>query len=268
MDRQKERYVIRGGEAGYKRLLLLALDRKQDTLALFHRVGIHPGLRCLDLGCGGGEVTLELAKLVSPGGTVTGIDMDGVKLELARRAAVERKLTGVEFREMNVNDWSEPAAYDLVYSRFLLQHLSDPVGLIRRMWASVRPNGVLVVEDADFDGCFCDPPNESFDFFVRTYSQAVDRNGGDHALGRKLHRYFLAAGIPDPEVALVQPVRHDGELKTLPVSTLDSSREAILSAGLATPAEFDVALADLARFAADPATDLSGPRIFQVWSRR
>jgi hypothetical protein len=48
-----ERYVIRGGKKGYERLLLLARDRWPDTAALFERAGLSPGMRCIDLGCGG-----------------------------------------------------------------------------------------------------------------------------------------------------------------------------------------------------------------------
>jgi 2-polyprenyl-3-methyl-5-hydroxy-6-metoxy-1,4-benzoquinol methylase len=91
------RYVIRGGREGYNRLLLLARASWPDTAALFSRAGIRPGMQCVDLGCGGGEVTFELAKLVAPGGSVTGVDMDEVKLGLARNAAVERGLSNVEF---------------------------------------------------------------------------------------------------------------------------------------------------------------------------
>ncbi len=47
-------------------------------------------MKCIDVGCGGGEVTLAMARLVEPGGFVTGVDMDEVKLDLARKAAVER----------------------------------------------------------------------------------------------------------------------------------------------------------------------------------
>jgi 2-polyprenyl-3-methyl-5-hydroxy-6-metoxy-1,4-benzoquinol methylase len=104
------------------------------------------------------------------GGSVTGVDMDEIKLSLARREAVGRGLGNVEFRLLDVEDWDEPGSYDVVYCRFLLQHLSQPVGLLRRMWAGVRPGGVLIVEDADFDGWCCHPPNDGFDFFVRTYS--------------------------------------------------------------------------------------------------
>jgi ubiquinone/menaquinone biosynthesis C-methylase UbiE len=61
-----EPYVIRGGKQGYERLLVLARDRWPDTAALFARAGVSPGMRCIDLGCGGGEVTLEIAELVAP----------------------------------------------------------------------------------------------------------------------------------------------------------------------------------------------------------
>jgi len=103
-----ERYVLRGGRWGYDRLQLLARARRADTLELFGRAGIRPGLRCLDLGCGGGEVSFELARLTGPDGSVTGIDMDEVKLALAREAAGGKGLANVEFRAANVNDWAEP----------------------------------------------------------------------------------------------------------------------------------------------------------------
>jgi len=211
---------------------------------------------------------MEMAKLVAPGGTVVGVDMDGTKLELARRAAAERTLGNVEFRQMNVNAWNEPGAYDAVYSRFLLQHLSQPVELLRRMWAGVRPGGLLIVEDADFDGWCCDPPNDAFDFFVRNYIEVARRNGGDATTGRKLHRYFLEAGVPSPRLSAVQPIAREAETKTLPWLTLEFSSEAIISAGLASAAEINAALESLAKFVEDPQTLISGPRVFQVWSRR
>jgi ubiquinone/menaquinone biosynthesis C-methylase UbiE len=263
-----EPYVIRGGKQGYERLVLLARDRRPDTVALFSRAGVSPGMRCIDLGCGGGEVTLEIAKLVAPGGHVTGVDMDEIKLDLARRAAAARGLGNVEFRLLNVRDWDERSRYDMVYCRFVLQHLSQPVDLLRRMWAAVRQRGLLVVEDADFDGFCCHPSNEGFDFFLRTYSQVLQRRGGDHAIGRKLYGYFLAAGIPHPQVALVQSLWTEGEEKTLAWSTLEASADAIVSEGIASQDEVSEALATLQRFSANPDTLICGPRVFQLWSRR
>lgn len=263
-----ERYVIRGGKPGYERLQLLARARMPDTRDLFDRVGIAPGRRCLDLGCGSGDVTFEIASRVGPDGHVTGIDMDATKLELARAAATELGLTQVEFRSSDVTTWQEPATYDLVYGRFLLQHLRDPVDLLRRMWDALRPGGALVVEDADFDGLFCHPPNDAFDFYADNYRRVLALNGGDPAIGRKLYGYFRAAGIPRPELRLVQSAYASGEGKTLAHSTLELTADAIIEARLATPDVVHAALASLARFTDDPDTVVGDPRIFQVWSRR
>ncbi len=260
--------MIRGGKEGYERLLVLARKSWPGTHALFQRAGLRAGMRCLDLGCGGGAVTLEMAKLVAPGGTVIGVDMDGVKLELARRAAAERGLGNVEFRQMNVYDWDEPGAYDAVYSRFLLQHLSRPIDLLRSMWSGVRPGGLLIVEDADFGGWCCDPPNDAFDFFVRSYIEVARQSGGDATAGRKLHRYFLEAGIPGPRLSVIQPVAHEGEAKTLPWLTLEYSSEAIISAGIAPATDVRAAGESLTRFTEDPNTIVSGPRVFQIWASR
>lgn len=248
--------------------MLLARESWPDTAALFGRAGIRPGMKCADLGCGGGEVTLKLARLVEPGGWVTGVDMDEVKLGLARKAAVERGVSNVEFLAGNVSNWDEPDAYDVVYARFVLQHLSEPVNLLRRMWAAVRPGGRVIVEDADFDGWCCHPPNEGLDFFVRAYAEVIRRRGGDHATGRKLYQYFLLAGIPTPQLALVQQVSVSGEGKELAWSTLDATGEAIVSEGVATSGELAAALASLRQFTDDQATLIARPRVFQLWSAR
>ena len=140
----------------------MARELWPSTSALFGRAGLSPGMRCIDIGCGGGAVTLEMARLVAPGGgSVTGADMDEVKLGLARREAQGRGLANAEFRQLDAGDWDEPGTYDAVYCRTLLQHPSQPLDLLRRMWAAVRPGGVLMVEDADFDGWCCHPPNDA-----------------------------------------------------------------------------------------------------------
>ena len=94
------------------------------------------------------------------------------------------------------------------------------------------------------------------------------RRGGDHAIGRKLYRYLLTAGIPDPQVRLVQPV-HEGEAKTLALSTLEVTADAIVARGPGDcGGELAAALASLRRFTDDPRTLICGPRVFQLWSRR
>ena len=263
-----ERYVIRGGRPGYERLELLARACWPDTSALFDRVGIRQGTRCIDLGCGGGQVTFEITRLVGPAGHVLGVDMDDVKLSLARAAAAGRGLTNVEFRIANANDWNEPGTYDFVYCRFLLEHLRQPVDLLKRMWSAVRPGGAIAVEDADFGSLVCYPPNDGYEFFSSMYPRAVRLHGGDATVGRKLYHYFLQVGIPNPRLELIQRAYTTGEEKSLMLSTLKETADAIIAAKLASENEVSSAIANLAAFTDDPATIIAHPRIFQLWSRR
>jgi ubiquinone/menaquinone biosynthesis C-methylase UbiE len=262
------RYVIRGGREGYERLQVLQRSRWPDTRDLLERIGVAEGMRCIDLGCGGGEVTFELARLVGPSGRVTGIDMDEVKLALARESESAVELENVELRAADVGAWDEPGAYDLVYCRFLLEHLSRPVDLLRRMWAAVAPGGAVAVESTDFDAQFCDPPNEAFEQHLRLYRAVAERRGGDPTAGRKMFRFFVDAGISRPDVRIVQRVDSEGESKSLAVLTLQAVGEAVVDEGLATAAEVRTILADLEAFTADAETLVSQPRIFQLWRRR
>jgi len=229
---------------------------------------VGPGMHCLDLGCGAGDVTLELAGRVAPGGTVVGIDMDEEQLAVARERAASAGLRNVSFRPSDVYDWSNPQGYDVAYCRNVLQHLSHPVRVLKEMWAAVRPAGVLVVEDGDFDGCFAYPPNDGHAFWVDRYQQLLQRRGGDPLSGRKLAQLFAAAGIPAPQLNVVQRVEVSGEAKTLPLLALDATAETMIAESVATRAEIDHAASELAALVADPSSVCGSPRLFQAFSRK
>ena len=78
----------------------------------------------------------------------------------------------------------------------------------------------------------------------------------------------LGAGIPDPDLRLVQRADVNGEAKTLSLSTLEATADAIVEEGLASIDEVTAALADLAAFTADRATVVGDPRVFQLWRSR
>jgi ubiquinone/menaquinone biosynthesis C-methylase UbiE len=263
-----EQYVIRGGQAGVDRLAVLARVWQPLTASFLDRAGVGPGLHCLDLGCGGGDVTLDLARRVGPTGSVTGVDMDPVKLDLAREKAEREGLRNVEFRAMNVYDWAEPDGYDLVFSRLLLQHLSRPLDVLRAMWEAVREGGVLAVEDGDFDGQFCYPPHAGFEFWVTAYPTVLTRHGGDPLTGRKLYDYFTRTGIPAPQLEVVQRIETEGEGRSLPLLTIEATASAIIDEGVATAAQVEVALGQLRELVDDTSTIIALPRHFQAWSRR
>jgi len=262
-------YAIRGGVEGKRRLDLLAHTVAGTTHALLAEVAVDQGSSCIDLGCGGGHVSRHLGKLVGPTGRVLGIDIDAVKVAAAREESERDGLANVDFRTANVADWDEPETYDLVYGRFVLSHLSDRPAVVRRMFAALRPGGRLVLEDIDFGGAFCYPPNLAYGLQCALYCALISRRGGDALLGPQLVGLCRDAGLDEIQMRVVQPV-HTGRDpgKAMSLSTLENVADAAIAEGLATRAELDQAIGQLAEFTDDPHSIIACPRVFQVWGRR
>jgi SAM-dependent methyltransferase len=261
-------YVIRGGLEGQKRLALLGRTLWPTTSDLLERAGLAAGMTCLDLGCGGGDVALCLAEWVGPSGTVVGLDIDATKVELAREQAAEVGVSNVRFEEGDATTWSESGQYDFIYCRFLLTHLPQPEPLLLQMWAALKPGGRVAVEDIDFAGHFCFPPNRAFERYVELYGRVVARRGGDAEIGRRLFDLAGAAGWTDRRISVIQPTFFESEGKELGLVTLRNVADAILAEGLATEDELRATIDEFQTFVADPQTIVSLPRIFQVWASR
>jgi SAM-dependent methyltransferase len=262
-------YAIAGGEPGKRRLELLAAVMAPTTHALLADVGVGPGLICADVGCGGGHVSRSLAERVGPTGRVVGIDFDAVKIAAASEERSRAGLRNLEFRTVNVSQWSEPHTYDIVYARFILSHLPDRSEVLARMCEALRPGGTLVLEDIDFTGAFCYPANASHDRYCDLYRAVVARRGGDADLGPQMYGMCAAAGLSDVHLRVVQPVHYGHDIgKTMALSTLANISESIITDSLATVSELQEVIAALTAYSEDPHSIISVPRIFQVWGRQ
>ncbi len=105
-------------------------------------VAPNPGESILDIGCGGGETALDLARAVAPDGKVVGIDLSAAVLAFAKRAAngCER----VRFVHADAQAFPfEPAAFDAAFSRFGVMFFTDPTAAFSNIRRSLKPNGRL-----------------------------------------------------------------------------------------------------------------------------
>lgn len=261
-------YVIHGGVAGKQRMEVVARAYWPTTLPLLHRAGIRDGLKCLDLGCGAGDVTFEIARLVGPNGRVAGIDMDSVKLDLARERATSEGVANVEFRQANVFEWNEDSVYDLIYVRFLLTHLPECDRVVLNLLRALRPGGHLAVEDINFEGYVSHPANAAHDRYVALYQGVVRRRGGDADIGPKLLGMLDTVGFQNLGINIVYPEHAKGSGKEISALTMIGISEAVLEEKMAEESELRDIIAELERFARDPLSIICGPRVFQVWGRR
>lgn len=259
-------YAIDGGHAGKQRLDVLARVCAPYTTALLDRGGVSTHARCLDVGCGGGHVSTELARRADLG-SVVGIDLDATVLELAAADAAAAGITNIEFRQGDATHL-DGASYDVVYARFLLRHVPDPRLVIAAMADALKPGGVLIVEDNDFSGYLWHPRSAALERYTDIYRQTVRRRGGNPDISPTLPSLLLDASLLHVEVAAYQACGLRGDVKLITPLTLERITATAIDEGVTTADEVADITAELHRYAADPTTLLSLPRVVQAWGTK
>lgn len=117
--------------------------RTAENSAAYLLPALVPGQGLLDVGCGPGTITVDLAARVAPG-DVVGLDRSKGVVELAREAARTAGVTNVTFRTGDIYAMDfEDASFDVVHAHQVLQHLSDPVAALRELRRVARPGGLV-----------------------------------------------------------------------------------------------------------------------------
>ncbi|MEO7196244.1 MAG: methyltransferase domain-containing protein [Pseudonocardiaceae bacterium] len=154
---------------------------------------LRPGQRVLDIGCGPGTITVDLAARVAPGG-VLGIDNDPAPLGEARAAAARQDVHNVSFTVADVYHLDFPDdAFDVVHAHQVLQHLSEPVAALREMRRVCTPGGIVATRDADMQTMAWYPPHADLDRFLKLYHRVARANLAEPDAGRHLLSWAQAA---------------------------------------------------------------------------
>ncbi|MGY1661158.1 methyltransferase domain-containing protein [Geodermatophilus sp. SYSU D00705] len=157
---------------------------------------LRPGLDLLDVGCGPGTITVDLAARVAPG-RVVGLDLSPAPLEEARAAAAA---AGVDVTFAVGDGYALDApdgSFDVVHAHQVLQHLTDPVAALREMARVCRPGGVVAVRDVDHATFTWFPADGGLDRWLELYHAVARHNAAEPDAGRRLLAWAHAAGLRD-----------------------------------------------------------------------
>jgi SAM-dependent methyltransferase len=170
--------------------------RTAENSAAYLLPALGKGVDLLDVGCGPGTITVDLAARVAPG-RVLGIDVSDEPLAEARGLA-ERSGVDVTFEVGDVYALAEPDdSFDVVHAHQVLQHLTDPVAALREMARVCRPGGVIAVRDVDYAALAWFPEDAGLDAWLDLYQRVHRRNGSEPNAGRRLLSWAHAAGLRD-----------------------------------------------------------------------
>jgi len=251
-------YIHGTSDSEQKRLSLL-----NDVLlnqAMLREMGLRGDERIIDFGSGLGQFSRAMARAV-PGGRVVGIERNPDQLMSARRLATEDgEANLVDFRQGDVLDLdldSDWESFDVAHTRFLLEHLPDPLSVVKTMVRSVKRGGRIVLADDDHGVLRLWPEAPGFYDLWNAYMRTYDRIGNDPFVGRRLVQLLADAGA--------RPVRNTwiffggcAGMETFPVlasnmaGVVRSARETMISMRLVEADVFDRVMDDYAEWAKRP----------------
>ena len=199
-------YVCGHSAREMDRLAIQAAVYEGITQELFHRAGLGPGMRVLDIGCGAGDVSLLAARLVGPTGYVLGVDHAPEAIAAARGRAERAGVAHAAFHCGEIAAFAPDAPVDALVGRFVLMHQRDPAAVLRAAVRHVRPGGVVAFIEshmsASLPGVHSWPHSPTYDRVVRWQTDVIRAAGSRPDMGLALAPTFLAADLPAPDLRL------------------------------------------------------------------
>ena len=173
------------------------------TEQFFQEAGIGTGQRVLDVGSGVGDVAMIAARLVGPSGEVVAIERDGRTVRRARERAKDAGIRNIHFAQIDIDDFVSDTLFDAVVGRYILQFMTDPVAVLSSLAACLRPGGVVAFQEGSW------LPFIALSWHLPLYSACVSllheagaRSGVKLELGPALHKVYVDAGLPAPDMRL------------------------------------------------------------------
>jgi ubiquinone/menaquinone biosynthesis C-methylase UbiE len=174
--------------------------RNAENSAAYLLPRLRPGMRLLDVGCGPGTLTVDLARRVDPGGTV-GLDREQAPLVEAEALAADSERVKFIVGDVYALEFDD-ASFDVVHAHQVLQHLTDPVAALTEMGRVCRPGGIVAARDVDYAAMCWHPADPALDRWLELYHAVAHANGAEPDAARHLVGWAHAAGFSDVKASV------------------------------------------------------------------
>jgi len=237
------------------------------AFALWEKANIRAGQTVLDIGCGPGYTSADLAGLVTASGRVVAVDQSVLFIEhLNRRQALLGETT-IDARVGDVQKLAlDKGSFDAAYQRWVLCFVSDPEAVVRGVAHALKPGGVFAIQDyLHYEGILLSPPSEPFRRFVTIVAEAWRGQGGDTEIGSRLPTLLAKHGLTPTHIAPLHRVARPGsQLWTWPTIFIEIYGPRLVEEGRLSRGDLEALNADWKAHTADPNAFFVSPPMVDI----
>jgi ubiquinone/menaquinone biosynthesis C-methylase UbiE len=227
-------YVLGTEDDEIARLGLQHAVWRTRALDAWHNNGFATGQRVLDVGCGPGYASLDLAELVGPQGQVTGVDRSARFLRVARGKAHERGLRNCIFQECDLDREDLPVRdADGAWCRWIFAFVTQPRSLLARIHRALKPGARLVIHEYfDYATWRLAPRSEIFETFVAAVMKRWRNAGGEPDIALALPAWLEQLGFAvDHVTPIVEAVKPSDFVWQWPAAFVRTSLPRLVASG-------------------------------------
>jgi SAM-dependent methyltransferase len=264
-------YVLGTHDAELLRLGLQHRLWSRETFDLWERAGIGPGARVLDVGCGPGYGTFDLAQLVTPTGRVFAVDESERFVRYLAAQAEVRGASNVEVSVQDVQKLEVPAgSVDFAYARWVLCFTPRPADVVAGVARALSVGGRFLIQDySHWQALFLSPASDVFCDVMRATEQAWRDSGGDSAIGRRLPAMLAENGLQVESIRPLQRIARPHEpLWQWPTSFFSNWVPRLAELKLLQPEMFVAFQEDWERHTRDERAFFWTPSMVEIIARR
>jgi len=252
-----------GNAAGRKRGHIMSNAMAQTSRSFFKKNHFNKSLIGLDLFCGEGKITNELAQVFGQENRVIGFDIDATSIKIAKEK-IALKNDQVEFLHLENDNWFKNEAYDFIYCRTFLNQFYTPLDLFQKMYSSLKPNGFVLLESFDLSNFQCFPQNYAFDRYLELHTALNRVKGTSIKSAVQLGTSFHMAQFKKNHIQIVSPAFLPDDCKQIASLSLESIATELLEMELTNQTELQALLFELKTFEKQKNTMISLPGIYQA----
>ncbi|MCK4870553.1 MAG: class I SAM-dependent methyltransferase [Gammaproteobacteria bacterium] len=262
-------YVLTEGREAKARLDLLHQLCGDSTLSFYRKAGLKAGMRALDVGCGIGNTSIDIARVVGSEGQVAAIDISEKQIEEARLNAEAHQISNISFLVRDAGDIADLGKFDFVCSRFLLIHLKEPMSALKAMYDALLKGGVLACEEPHWSDFFSTPPSEAIRSLIQWQLSYCEQVGINFELGKELCGMLEALKCCSIVETTFQPViREPSPMKRMLAMFATEAAGKYERYRIATREEINTVVQQLESYACDPETCFGASKQHQVYGLR